>query len=360
VSQVRPPSINLSRRPFRNNSVYYGVFITCGLLLSVASSYNVYDFVVVGGEISRLREDLTEREQKYMELRDEVDRMKRDVSKLDLNTLNQKSAFANGLILSKLFSWSTLFDRIEDLMPPQVKIRSIRPSISAKGGIEILIDGMASGPEDLYAFESALVNSEYFAAVYPVSESSKESRTEINFDLAMKYLPAGRPPAGTVAAKLPSTPTEGLPQPEPPDPNQAAAAAPSDANGTAGQAASEPPAAASTTQAQPQAQAQAQAPPESAPETPSEPAQPPKATSKSPPLLTNKEFLEELGEERFIRARGNLKPASGGRDSQLTNEEFLKKHGKEEFLKERGGLTRSQMNPPIGGAVGSKAPGGAP
>ena len=182
---IRPPAINLARRPFRNNSVYYGVFVTCGVLLMVASGYNVYDFVQTGRQMSVLQQDLDARQHAYLELRDEVEKMKKEVSHLDLGSLNQKSSFANGLILSRQFSWSVLFDRIEDLMPPHVKIRSIRPSISAKGGIEIQLDGMAQGADDLYEFELGLVTSQYFTGVYPLSENSKESRAEINFDLAM-------------------------------------------------------------------------------------------------------------------------------------------------------------------------------
>ncbi|HZI93640.1 MAG TPA: hypothetical protein VFE84_05325 [Patescibacteria group bacterium] len=355
MSLVHTPSINLAHRPFRNNSIYYGVFITCAVLLTAASGYNVYDFVRTGGELARLNAEYTDRQQKYLELREEVEKMKKDVGSLDLTTLNAKSAFANGLILSRLFSWSTLFDRIEDLIPPNVRIRSIRPAISNKG-IEIQIDGMARVPGDLYEFEQGLVNSNYFTAVYPVSENSKESRDEINFDLSMNYVPAGKNPTTAASSKLPATPTEGLPKPEvaatdpnalnasivanaPNDPNAQPPAASAQTGQPGGQPGAQPvaipPVAAQPAEAQP-----AETQPRPAPAPPGAPLGAPLGKPPKPPrLLTNKEFIDWAGQERFVRIRGRLHPKAQSQDSALSNEEFINKHGLDAFIKTRGSLT---------------------
>lgn len=361
MNLLRPPAINLARRPFRNNSVYYGVFITCFALLLVASGYNVYDFMQTGESIGRQELVRAERQQKYLELRGEVENMKKEVSSLDLTTLNAKSTFANGLILSRLFSWSTLFDRIEDIIPPHVRIRSIRPSISTKG-IEIQIDGMAQAPEDLYQFEQELVNSNYFSGVYPVSENSKESRGEINFDLAMNYVPAGKTSTATASDAAPATPTAGLPQPpaeqepaaagpEPSPEGAPAQSAPAQSLETAS-APSSPPQAAAVTAPVPQGAQPTMEPAEQAPAPPpqTDQGQPLSKPNKPPREMTNKEFIDWGGQERFIRIRGKLHPIADSVDSALGNEEFINKHGMAEFLKVRGGLPateqRSVVAPP--------------
>jgi hypothetical protein len=302
--------------------------------------------------------------------------MNKSVSGLDLTTLNSKSAFANGLLLSRRFSWSLLFDRMEELAPPNVRIRSIRPSISTRG-IEIQIDGMAHTPEDLYEFEQALVSSDYFSGVYPESENTKEGRGDLNFDITMDYVQAGKTASSTTAARLPATPTEGLPKSAAEgaaaadpnaavvDPNAPVAGASAPAPGpVAGPPAGEPtaiqpggPPADTRTAAQPPAaqpsppaQAPAAAPAGAVPETvePQPPAArpvapPPGKPPKPPREMTNAEFVKWGGQDRFVMIRGKLRPIAQGKDSALTNEEFIEKNGLEEFLKARGGLLVTQQ-----------------
>ncbi len=401
---IRPPSINLARRPFRNNTVYYAVFGTCFAVLLTASVYNVYDFTSRGEDLARLEADLAERTKVYMALRDDVEKMKKDISGLNLKTLDSKSSFANGLILSRLFSWSTLFDRMEDLIPPDVKIRSIRPSISATG-IEIQIDGLSKTAEAMYDFESNLTSSDFFMRVYPVSENTRESKTEINFDLTMDYIPAGKP--GSQAASSPPSPVAGLPEapPEgesgeqadadaagadtaparggpgdeqaaPPDQTQVTASA-------AGQAAGpeQPPAGSVGTPAQPPQQAAAppragqpvsQPVPQPAPAAaqPKPQAQQPPVRSMPsgpvPPLVgqgvvlgaeaaarpskpltqyTNKEFIDTYGETKFLRLRGDWLPRENDLDPKVTNDQYIQKYGLEKFLTDRGDLDRSKQIP---------------
>ena len=361
----RLPSINLARRPFRNNTVHYVVFASCFTLLAAASVYNVYDYVQTGGEISRLTADLGDRTSRYRGLGDEVEQMKADVSKLDLTTLNTKSNFANGLILSRLFSWSALFDRIEELIPADVKIRSIRPAISPKG-IEIQLDGMARTPQALYEFETALDGSNFFTGVYPVSESTRESKTELNFDLMMNYIPAGRVP---VAPAAPATPTAGLPQPVPTSAGATEGQPAVDANArpVATEAATAMPGAPAAVSTGPAAGPEQAAPQEaadaggSAKTTVQEAAPvvsaPNPVPSKPAPEMTNKEFVESFGKERFMRARGKFGVRPPVEHPELNNADFIQKFGMEVFLQSRGHLDRAaQVTPPPVGAPNQEAP----
>ena len=365
---MRPPSINLARRPFRNNTVHYTVFGVCAVLLAVATFVNVREFFLRGSELVVLREQLTIGRQRYDRLFQEVETMKREISQVNLELLDDKSAFVNGLILSRLFSWSLLFDRFEGLIPYDVKIRSIRPSISAKE-IEIQIDGMAKSYLDFYEFEANLGNSDFFAGVYPVGENMRESKTELNFDVIMKYLPAGK----TSRYPSPPTPTAGLPESEAPsDPNAAAQDpnAAADAEPPAGDAAENAPDAAGEPAA-PQA-APAQAPPvqQAAPAAPQREPQPgavdagtagaaqetPDQTPPTPraelgPLarMSNKEFWDKRGEARFMGVRGGLVPRTPDDQPGISNAEYITQFGVEQFMTRRGNLTMAdqQLKPPV-------------
>jgi Tfp pilus assembly protein PilN len=188
---IHAPGINLARRPFRNNTMLYCVFIGCALLLLAGSLYNYWEFRRTGVELEALQSEIGIIDQRQQELAAQVEQVRQEIRAVDLTTFNAKADFANGLLLSKFFSWSDLFDLLEDLMPPEVKLRSIRPSVSAQR-IEVQVDGLAQSPMALYEFQKALDEDEHFANVYPLSENTRETRGELNFDLVMDYVPGGK------------------------------------------------------------------------------------------------------------------------------------------------------------------------
>ena len=371
VGGMRAPSINLARRPFRNNTVHYAVFGACAVLLIGATIVNVREYFLRGSELTVLREQLSIGHQRYDRLFKDVETMKREISAVNLELLNDKSAFVNGLILSRLFSWSLLFDRLEELLPYDVKVRSIRPSISSKE-IEIQIDGLAKNYLDLYEFEANLGNSEYFVGVYPTNEDNRQSKNELNFDLIMKYLPAGK----SGQDPSPPTPTAGLPQSEPQTQEEQSAQTPETAGAPGGEgvvaiagdeesgdkvtivdapAEHRPP-------VQPPAKGAGGAGPQPPAGAPTEPAPAPAAqepatasgaavdespaqrTEPGPMMrMSNKEFYENRGEERFLRVRGNMVPQKADDQPDMSNAEYIKRFGIEQFLARRGSLTMAQQ-----------------
>lgn len=187
---MRRFTINLASRPFRNNVLHWtGLAVVVGLLIAF-TWYNVSDYRAAEGDLERWMQALREHRESIALVDRDIARMKSDVAGMDLVAFSKRSDFANEIILSRLFSWTSLFDRLEQVMPPKVRLRSIRPSLG-KEMIEITIDGMTPDHSSLIDFEEALIASEYFTFVYPVQESSKVKAGEINFSVTFGYLPEG-------------------------------------------------------------------------------------------------------------------------------------------------------------------------
>jgi Tfp pilus assembly protein PilN len=322
---IRPPAINLARRPFRNNTAYYAVYSACLALLLAATVYNGWRFFAGGSELGRLREDVSFASERYMKLHEEVEEMKRQINTLDLAVINTKSSFAEGLILSRFFSWSLLFDRFEELIPPEVKIQRIAPAISTRR-IEISVAGMSRSPDAFLEFEGNLASSPFFANVYPVREDQQDGQNELKFSIVMDYIPAGKdtqaPTGSAVQADAAAPGAAGAPAAG----DRAAAAttivgAPSaDAGGgTAAPgdgAAAEQPLVAADPAAQPAAgepngaqtaSGQAAAPKPAAPPRPAGPALSVSDISQ----LTDEQFIETFGYPEYMRARGKAKRLGG-------------------------------------------------
>jgi len=196
--------INLATRPFRNNALWWAAFGAAFAFLTAFSWYNIHWYGAMGEEITSLRQVLGEREAELDAISEEVTRMNADLEGVDLKSLSERSASANAIILRRLFSWTQLFGRLEEVMPENVRLRSIRPAISREG-VEVAVDGMAKDYESLLRFEEALSDSNHFATVYPLQETRREAQGEIHFNLVFGYLPEGKAARADLSAAQPAS-----------------------------------------------------------------------------------------------------------------------------------------------------------
>jgi Tfp pilus assembly protein PilN len=226
-------NVNLASRPFHNNIVYWLAFGGCSVLLAVFTTYNFHQYRSVGADIEKWDGVRRQQQEEFAQLSNDVVAMTQTVTKLDLKALNARSAFANTIILSRLFSWSDLFNRLEKVQPENVRLRSIRPVIT-KEGTEVSVDAMAKDYDNVLKFEASLLDSDYFSFVYPLQESAKEAQGggEIRFNLAFGYVPEGRKKGGARAQAGGGSPAADANAPTPPpDANSPADAnSPSDAD----------------------------------------------------------------------------------------------------------------------------------
>ena len=203
-------TINLATHPFRNNAIYWTMLGACAALLAGFSLFNMYQYRATGAGIEKWSQTLQDHKQRLDDLSAEIAGMTKGVRKIDLKGLSDRGGFANGIILSRLFSWSTLFDRLEEVMPENVRLRSVRPAISREG-IEVSVDAVTRDYASLLKFEENLIDSDFFTFVYPLSENTREAQGEINFNLTFGYMPAGKK-AGAEGASVP--PAAALAAPE--------------------------------------------------------------------------------------------------------------------------------------------------
>ncbi|MFQ5702150.1 MAG: hypothetical protein ACE5HU_09920, partial [Acidobacteriota bacterium] len=71
--------------------------------------------------------------------------------------------------------------------------------------------------------------------------------------------------------------------------------------------------------------------------------------------MTNKEFLDAKGKDRFLRVRGPLVPGKPDEHPGMTNLAFIEKFGLDKFLQARGGVRGvDQRRPPNAPTKGRK------
>jgi hypothetical protein len=179
--------LNLSSKPFRNNTLIY---LFHGILISLvlfATAFNTYYFFHYSGVETELKSKVTNSQATIRQLQQRDKKILEMISRKDLKDIIKKSDFANNAIVMRKFSWTGLFNDLEEVLPYSVRMQSIRPAVKDRG-IEIRVDGLAKNLRSFLEFEKNLQENDNFARVKP-ENYRKMGGSDIAFSLIFEYHP---------------------------------------------------------------------------------------------------------------------------------------------------------------------------
>jgi len=186
---MRPVTLNLASRPFRNNTLVGSALGIVGAALILASAYNLYIFLGYGSSYAQLQREQAEDRVKIASLQIEERRLVAEVRQRNFKKVFEQGKIASELIVRGAFSWTQLFNTLEAVVPPDVVMTAIRPNITTEG-IVMRIEGVAKNHGALLSFETRLQQSPAFAKVFPENERRlNPSLPDITFLLTCDYLP---------------------------------------------------------------------------------------------------------------------------------------------------------------------------
>lgn len=188
---MRPIHLNLAARPYRDYRPVYVVvtilaLMTGALMLNnVAAAYRYF----VNTKETRAKiaaiEGQTEQEiRRNQQLTDSLRRV-------NVGSLATKTKFINARIAERSFSWSQLLDQLEKILPDDVRLFSLAPSVDPKTGtthIQLAFESKSQGGliKTLRKFQS----SPYFYRPFPFSQSTSGGLTR--FTMQTDYNPQPR------------------------------------------------------------------------------------------------------------------------------------------------------------------------
>ncbi len=179
--------INLSSKPFRNNTLFYlfhGILIS---LILLVTSLNIYFFFNYRTIEKELKGKVNNSQASIRQLQQRDRKISEMISRKDLKNIIKKSDFANNTIVMRKFSWTGLFNDLERVLPYSVRMQSIRPAVKDRG-IEIRVDGLAKDLKSFLEFEKNLQEDANFARVKP-ENYRKMGGSDIAFSLIFEYHP---------------------------------------------------------------------------------------------------------------------------------------------------------------------------
>ncbi len=180
---------NLSSRPFLNTRPVWLLIVAAGTLALVLSAVNLNLWIVsnLGLEEQLARERTLAAEQAKL-----VGEMKADLAALDRvpwRSLNRRVEDINLVLHEHAFSWLQLFDDVERVLPREVRIIRIAPTVG-KEGVELGLDGVARDRDAFLDLLDNLIADPAFDEPRPRSERMPEqsSSAGYEFTVSVKYV----------------------------------------------------------------------------------------------------------------------------------------------------------------------------
>lgn len=188
---MRPLHLNLAARPYRD---YRPVWATVAamalatLLLFINNVQTAYDYFVTTeatrGEIAELRTE-AERERRKAQAAETAMR------NVDVASLNLQTAYINAQIAERAFSWSELLDHLEAVVPKNVRLVSLDPTVTVTGQTRLRLNCVAKSSQGLVEILNNMLRYPHFSRPFPQSETALPSGLH-QFQLSVDYMPAPR------------------------------------------------------------------------------------------------------------------------------------------------------------------------
>jgi hypothetical protein len=191
---VKPIHLNLAARPYRDYRPVYAVVVLMSLVTAFLMLNNIetwyrykHDTRSTSGKIDTIEAKIRDERQKQ-------ETAQRRLRNLDLATLDAQTRFINAKLSERAFSWSTLLDELESILPSDVRLITVAPTFNPDGSIQLGLDFEAKGPQGMIATINRINADPQFANPFPDQETMMDGGL-YHFNLHAQYRPPAPRPA---------------------------------------------------------------------------------------------------------------------------------------------------------------------
>lgn len=186
---MKPIHLNLAARPYRDHRPLYAVVVVVSLLIAFLMLNNIDTYYRYVRETRTTRSDIAALEAEMEQERRRAEVSAAQMRQIDLPRLSQQTKFVNAQLAERAFSWSELLDRLEGVVPADVRILSVAPSFLDNGLVKLSLTGEAKTSDGMTAMLVRLQRSQHFANAFPESEQ-RDPAAGYRFSMTVDFRPS--------------------------------------------------------------------------------------------------------------------------------------------------------------------------
>lgn len=193
---------NLATRPFYNERLVRVLLVAALASAAAWAAVNVATVVSLSQQGAMLADRVRGEGLAASAARADAEALRTSLNPAEIAAASRAATEANQLIVQRTFSWTTLFNRVEATLPPDVRLVQVQPQADDDGRMMVSLTVVSRRIEDLDAFIDRLEATGAFRGVLSRADDALEDGT-IESNLQGYYVQAANPvpaasdPAGT-------------------------------------------------------------------------------------------------------------------------------------------------------------------
>lgn len=185
---MKPLHLNLAARPYRDYRPFTAVMAVGWLVFLSLAYINVVTYLdykkatkQTSAAIDRLDRQTDSEHHKAEEATTRLGR-------IDLKTLVARTQYVNSQLAQRAFSWSELLDRLEHVLPSDVRIDGVAPGFNKTGFVHLSLQCHGKSNGSMVQTIDAFNADSHFANPFPSTEQLGDKETTFTIDV--DYRPA--------------------------------------------------------------------------------------------------------------------------------------------------------------------------
>ena len=184
---MKPLHVNLAARPYRDYRPLYAVVVVTSILIAFLMLNNIDTYVRYVRDTKKTRDEIASLQQQIQNERRRTDVATREIGTMDLISLSKETKFVNTQLAERAFSWSELLDRLEVVIPSNVRITSVTPQFAENGFVHLSLACEGKTPDTLLNTIARFQRDSHFSNAFPTTQDS--TVTGYRFGLGVDFRP---------------------------------------------------------------------------------------------------------------------------------------------------------------------------
>ena len=185
---MRTFHLNLASRPYRDYRPVYIVVVIASLLIAFMLLNNIETGYRYARDTRTTREKIATVEQQTRTEDDRAALANQRIKSFNVKVLSDQAQFVNARLAERAFSWSELLDRLERVIPDDVRLESVTPSFSKNGTVHLTLDAVAKTNAGMVRTLDRFNHDPRFANAFPATEA--KTGLGYRFQLGVDYRPS--------------------------------------------------------------------------------------------------------------------------------------------------------------------------
>ena len=184
---MKPLHLNLASQPYRDYRPVYAVVVVMSLLIAVLMLNNIDTYYRYKTETKSTRATIAKLETQAEQEKARAAVADNQLRSFNLTQLGNETHFINARLAERAFSWSELLDRLEDVLPHDVRIVTITPTFQPNQYVHLEMSFDAKTPDGMIATITNLQKNKQFVNPFPHNEMQTEK--SYNFTIGVDFKP---------------------------------------------------------------------------------------------------------------------------------------------------------------------------